>query len=392
MRITFICLLLAFLFSCSGPEDSGPAHFIKGSSLSANTPNSLRAIDHNQLVLEMSIDGEISRYNGSVFPGETWSIELALQNDTTHTIDLKWFALEHLLLHEYGEFYADSMNPEIELDLEFADEGTGNFDDDCDGISNLEELTLGTDAGPEDCTADVTMEGANTNSVYLVRNFLSFVDSGYRGEVTSLEQSINVREADLTRNMWFYSKMINDEPFDTATEMSMTLFYKDDLQKHVYFEIDKDTIGAVPALGSTCGALEPTGHYCQLPFNWETGRWYGLRLDLVDLNIWQASVFDHLTGEPTVIGKIEVIPELKWDKPRIGLSYNNAMAETIADCNASLPRIAMQARSAIANDVVIVKKSTITVSRCVDGGTGWRAGTKTQDDINTYTLSIGDGF
>jgi len=396
MRIVFVCAivtaLLATLSSCNDLEDNRAPHIIKNASLNANTPTSLRAIDRNLLVLDMNIDGEIRRYNGSDFPDDTWTITLDfLQPDSTHTIDLKWFAQEHLLLHEYGEFYADSTNPVIELDLEFADEGTGNFDDNCNRISNLEELKLGNDAGTGDCTPDVTMEGADSNSVYLVRNFLSFEDSGYRAEITNLEQSINVREADLTRNMWFYSKMLNDEPFDTATDMTMTLFYTDDLQKHVYFEIDKDTIGAVQELESTCGPLEPTGHYCQLPFNWETDRWYSLKLDLVDEDVWQASVFDHLTEEPTVIGKIEVIPELKWHKPRVGLSYN-AMAETFADCNESLPRIAMQARSAIANGVANVKKSSITVSRCVDGGVGWRAGTKTQGDINMYTLSIGDGF
>jgi len=51
----------------------------------------------------------------------------------------------------------------------------------------------------------------------------------------------------------------------------------------------------------------------------------------------------------------------------------------------------MQAKSAIANGVASVKKSGITVSKCVDAGLGWRAGTKTEGESDTYNLSIGDG-
>jgi len=395
MRNISICLILATLIanlsSCSDVEDPGAPRIIKGSSLSANTPVSLRAIERNQLVLDMSIDGETRRYNGSDFRDDVWSIELDLQNDTTHTIDLKWYALDHLLLHEYGEFFTDSTNPEIQLDLEFADEGTGNFDDDCDGISNLEELVLGTDAGAAGsgvCPADETLDGVD--SVYLVRNFFSFEQSGYRSRVTSLEQSINVRAAELSRKMWFWSRMTNDEPFETATEVYMSLAYSESLQKYVYFEIDNDTIGTFQELTSTCGPLGTTGHYCLLPFNWETDRWYTLKLELVDLDVWQASVIDQLTEETRLVGKIEVTPELEWHRPRTGLSYE-LMGEDLDDNNASYPRIAMQAKSANANGVLNVEASGLTVSGFVDGVVGWRAGTKSQDGINTYTLSIGDG-
>ena len=150
MRFIFICLLLATLSnlaSCSELEDSSAPSTIKDSYLRTNTPTSLRAIDPNQLVLDMTINGERRRYVGSDYPDDRWVIELKLYKDTTSVIDLKWLAFGHLLRHEYGEFYVDSNNTEIELDLEFADEGTGPFDDDCDGESNLNELNNGTDPG-----------------------------------------------------------------------------------------------------------------------------------------------------------------------------------------------------------------------------------------------------
>ena len=190
--------------------------------------------------------------------------------------------------------------------------------------------------------------------------------------------------------MQFSSIMINDESFIDATQVEMSLAYTNDLQKHVNFEIKKGAVGASEELMSTCGALEEKGHYCRLPFNWKTDHWYTLKLDLFDTDVWRASVFDHTTEQTTVVGKIEVVPELEWHQSRITLSYS-ADIDDIADCNESLPRIAMQAKSANANGVVNVKPSSITVSKCVDSGVGWRAGTKTRNSINTYTLSIGDG-
>jgi len=176
VRIICILVLVVYFSGCDALNNTRSLHITKGSSLNTTIPASLRAIGRDQLTLELSIDGESSRYDGRDFPDGPLLIELELQPDTTYTIDIKWFALEHLLLHEYGEFFTDSISPEIALDIEFADEGTGSFDDDCDGISNLEELMIGTDpglAGSGVCPSDDSL--LHPNLVYLVRNYLSFL-------------------------------------------------------------------------------------------------------------------------------------------------------------------------------------------------------------------------
>jgi len=349
----------------------------------------------------LAIDGNANTYLASDFPDGNWSIEQPLEADRQYAIDIRWFHGETLLLHEFGSFFTDADSPVVTLDLDFADSGTREFDNDCDGINNLKEISDGIDPGNNlgtSCPQDESL--ISPQAVYVVRNYLSFEQSGYSDDISSFEQPIRIRVDNTDRNVSYWMILSTDEPIEIATEATIQLSYQDDLGKYAYFEIN-ESVASQQGLTATCGTVDSNGRFCRIPLNWQADRWYTLKLERVGEDQWQASIVESESGDlihsgttdikQYDIGTITTLPGTRWNKPRFGLNYRGTI-ESFSTCENGLPRLAMQAENGNTNGVFDnLLPSSITISRCVDAGIGWRAGIREINGSRRYSLSVGDG-
>ncbi len=160
------CLALLFtaviLVACS-QEATTNAKF------PTNTPSMLRAINIELLSVDVQIDNTGPIYKGVRNEDGTWDVKLTISLDTNHNFVAKWFVMvgtdRLLVLEQRGFFYADStVTSGDPSETQTISSGEPQFDYDCDGMSNLEELMdLNTDPlGPSGCESTTTIEPTDT--------------------------------------------------------------------------------------------------------------------------------------------------------------------------------------------------------------------------------------
>jgi len=143
----FITLLIALTALCSGcAEKAGP-----GASVGTAKPAQLRTIDNSRLSLVVRIDNQAQEYAGELRPDGRWYVVLNIELDVTHNYLASWYGrvggTSVLLLEVRGEFYANSetLFAQASGDAEMTSSGAPQFDSDCDGASNLEEVNADDD-------------------------------------------------------------------------------------------------------------------------------------------------------------------------------------------------------------------------------------------------------
>jgi len=146
-------VISAFILSACSPETTTNLNYPASTLLKnpTNTPAELRAIDNGILSVDVQIDRTGPIYKGKQDENGNWTVDLNISLDTDHSFVAKWFAMVGTqripVLEQRGNFYADSNGTNADATITqsiSADEP--QFDLDCDGMSNLDELAdLNTD-------------------------------------------------------------------------------------------------------------------------------------------------------------------------------------------------------------------------------------------------------
>lgn len=141
-RICFYAGIVFALSACSAERDS-PADFATGQ------PIQLRMLDSNILSVVIQIDGTGPEYRGVQQSDGGWIVRLDVTLDAAHTFVASWYATidgnRLLVLEQRGNFFADQQTQTAVaiVDLEMSS-GDQRFDPDCDMLSNLQEVSAGS--------------------------------------------------------------------------------------------------------------------------------------------------------------------------------------------------------------------------------------------------------
>jgi len=359
------------------------------------TPALLRAIPISNLSVQISIDNVTKTYQGADFPDGIWQVNFDLEPNQTYDINIKWFALTHLLLEETGQIFTDPELQTITPELEFISAGFDRFDDDCDGQSNLDEIINGTspgDAGATDQTACADgSEGIVLPEIvapWINRQHTLFRLAGMTSRLTRYEQAIQITASNpnIASN---FGMSLHTDPSTAVNEFARVDFRYDSLQnKHIGFKISAaDDFRLSTADNAECSEYQDTGIECTIPFEWQEQQWYRLRIEAISDTSWQATVSDDTSGVSQEIATIETQSILDWSRAQNVLSYRQQIPSE--QCSLGLEPISMRYKQGVANAITVLGSDQILTSDCVKVGGGWSEGLRTIDDELVYTLTLG---
>lgn len=161
MQSPFILKLLELMYSCFRVLvfltfiSLNACHNASVESVKFNTPEILRNIPESELSVTVVIDDQPNPYQGVLRNDGLWVVYINVELNRVHTANVAWFALDQgnkiLVARQTSTFFA-AESGEAQLNDPLQTDGTAEFDIDCDGSSNLTELTLGTDpSSPQGC-------------------------------------------------------------------------------------------------------------------------------------------------------------------------------------------------------------------------------------------------
>jgi len=145
-----LCLIFFVLNGCQVEESVRPVAF--------QTPNLLRVIPAENLSVTVLIGSQTTPYQGRQRDDGAWEVSIIVELDREHTASVSWYGLYEreavLIAKQTGTFYASSSTGQANLTGPMITSGTREFDIDCDGISNYEELSASGDPSDGVCPVD----------------------------------------------------------------------------------------------------------------------------------------------------------------------------------------------------------------------------------------------
>jgi len=391
-----VALAMLALIACDGSDK--PISYIDG-MVRTDTPVFVTAADPvDELNARVTLGGQQTTYYARDYPNGEWVIDAALAENREHYIAVSWYSAEHLLMEQSGSFYIDGDNPEILLDLDFVTAGPDRFDDDCDQISNLDELKAGTNPGPVQgsCNEPIAIpDPAETEGVWISHEYKSF--GNYTDKVNGIAQEIQLRKTDPQLATYYGVKVgsegdiIQADGSVTTAEVNMHLVNKPtDTNLARFFVNYAESV--IAADGANCRD-NGSGFLCIIPFNSIPNRWYELQLNEIAGGLWQGSVVDVKTGASTLIATMEMPSQTKWKRHAIAMGYSDRI--TAAQCSQTLSKSTLRYTEAVINNTFTIPFKRVIVSDCLTIGNSWTGhaysyGTRTKDgETSLRTLSIG---
>jgi len=326
MRILFLTILFLSIVStaCDSGTHNRSVEIQSDNSklqISTATPVLMRSIPITGLFLSVQIDDNEPTYPRANDAGE-WKIELNLIPERKHDLTIKWFAdsvfIDEisqidfqllgerggvLLLEEFGQFVTPSTGATITPELDYLSAGRPEFDIDCDGYSNLEEVNNGTSLAIAEgltktaCSDEVMpIELTEEERVWIYR--LHDTDSADENSarITKIVQTMQVNSASFVGNLAYITNA-RTELFDADTNVSQThaawfsFRHRGNEPRFMEFAMYPST-GVLESDidGQFCKDLmaEPAGLMCTLPYDWQEDRWYTLTIEETTPTTWRA--------------------------------------------------------------------------------------------------------
>ena len=396
-------VVLASILILYGCDNSDTDYQIGKGVLSASTPGNLRAIENESLVAEITIDDNKTTYFGRDFPDGQWRINLDVVADRTYAIEIRWLANQLLLMEERGTFYTDSQAPVITPDLDVATAGGDRFDADCDGVTNLDEISLGSDPGSATqipCQETPTLDDPTAQLLpWLAFNFLTYEFSGVTAPVVSIRHQMQIRQTSASERTYYGMVVQSDETYlqsdgSQASARASLQIVDSPLGEDVAIFFVTEAVGAVAS--SASGRCEEmgnrNGYLCSMPSSVSPNRWYDLSIVQVSPSQWQGRVTDNETGNSYLIATMEMPPDSTWGAHAIDMGFGDMIPA--GSCIEGFDRISVRYKDTVINDNFDISSSNVVVSPCLDltmraNGSGWTAGSKILAGENQNYLSIG---
>lgn len=366
----------------------------------AQTPALLRSIPISDLSLAITINNITKTFRASDFPDGLWQVDFDLQANQTYDLTLEWFTLTHLLLEETGQIFTDPDQQIITPELEFTSAGFDRFDDDCDGLSNLDEIRNGTsltDAAQSaqsacsDAADDIVLE--EVVFPWVLRQHGLFRSEEITSRVTSYQQSIQITSVSPSYATNYGFSLHNEPVADQENTIGRVNFIADSLRgKQLKFEITQATDFQLPAESNAeCSAYDndigTSAIGCNIAFEWQERQWYTVSIEQVSATGWKAVVVDDTSGESQEIATIETYSDIDWSRSQNDLSHR---IEIVSEqCRIGLAPVSMRYKLGLANGIQILDSLRTVSSDCVIAGGGWSEGIRTLDDELVYSLTLG---
>lgn len=383
-------------------QSSGTKH-----QLTTDTPALMRSIPVTALSLAVKINEIETRYQNSNNADGTWSIELDLLPNQEYGLEVSWYSSEFLLLEEFGRFTTPATGTTIEPVLDYRSAGRPEFDVDCDGISNLEEVSNGTSLTIAEglsmsaCSEDVVpVVFSDMERAWIFREYdsIEINESTEANETsprfTKLDQTIQIDTSNTASNIGFITNLVNNN-FNPATGETIRnaawLSFRQRFDEPKFMEFAMD-----PAIeivesdipGQFCKPLasDATGIMCTVPYEWQENRWYTMTIEETTPTTWRAQVLDLETQVTQPIATFTTPGNLLWTQFSTGLI--DYVEYTGVDCMSGLPASRITFKPAVVNNVPS-GSTGLNLSSCVKGGAGWSEGLRTVQDALEYKLTLG---
>ena len=388
--ITALVLMLV-LIGC----DSSNTTPTTAPKLTSQTPAVLRTIPISNLSVEVSIDDVTKTLQGVDFPEGLWQIEFDLKPGQTYDLLVQWFSLTHFLLEETGQIFTDPEQPTITPELEFISAGFDRFDDDCDGLSNLDEIRRGTDPNAmtdttQSACSDVaeSIELPETVYPWIIRQHGLFRSEEVVLPVTRYEQRIKVTESNPNIDTNFGIGLRTDPETGVEALARVDLRTASARGKQIRFEISPaNAVQTLETGDASCAVHNTTGFACIVPYEWRDQQWYSVSIEQQSATSWKAMVREEPAGVWQDIATIESQPDIDWYRAQNVISYPTEILSE--QCRLGLVPFSMQYKPGIANDVTVLNSTQIVSSDCVKAGGGWSEGIRTIDSELVYSLTLG---
>ena len=394
--ISGILLMLA-LIACDSRDalDSRDTQTLTGPKLTTQTPGVLRNIPISNLSVEVTVDNVTKTYQGTDFPDGQWLIEFDLQPGQTYDIVVQWFSLTHLVLEETGQIFADPEQLTMTPDLEFISAGYDRFDDDCDGLSNLDEIRSGTDPNvatgtTESACSDISEGIVLTENVYpwVLRQHSLFRSEDIALPITRYEQSIQVTESNPNIDANFGMSLHTERSTGVDVLARVDLRFNSSRGKEIKFEISPADVSQTLTAGTAeCAEQNSNGFACTIPYEWQEQQWYSVSIEQQSESSWKAMVREDPSGAWQEIATIESAPNIEWYRAQNVISYRLQIPSE--QCRLGLAPLSMQYKQGVANNVSVLNTTQIVSSNCVKAGGGWSEGIRTIDNELVYSLTLG---
>jgi len=403
-RVMAALVLTSVLFCCnSGNDAQSSAIHNDGTTqkLTTLTPSLLRSIPLDQLMLTIKINDVQTPYSGMATSDGQWSIGVELEPSQEYDLLVQWYATEHLLLEEFGTFTTPATSAPIKPQLDYRSAGRAEFDTDCDGFSNLEEIIYDTSltvAQGSTSAACIETEALaalmDTERVFAFREFESIAADESRQRFTSLEQSFQINTTNRSSNIGFITNLVAN-PVDATTSKSNRiagwLSFRQRVDGTRFMEFAMFPASGIEESdieGQFCKLLMsvPAGWMCTVPYSWQENRWYTISIDETTPTTWSALVRDQETQTDQQIATIITPDGLNWTELSTGIIDYIDYPSTA--CTDGLPASSLTFKSAIVNDTPVETIRSIT-SNCVKAGAGWSEGIRTVQGALEYKITLG---
>jgi len=382
--------------------DTNTENTVTSSVGTTSTPSMLRAIPMNELTAVVTLDGNDTRYYGRDYPDNNWIIYLNIETKTEYPIGIQWFAdNDVLLMSQEGTVIAFNTTITATPNLISITEGAG-FDYDCDGVSNLEEVTLGTDPGQEGDTVclfesdpvDVVAPSAvitpttldSAQLPVLRQHYDLFANTTLTSRVTRFSQPISIQKTNHRRRAAYRISLL-----DVSSSISISIDLLDDPnfgRFARFFNNNLDTdVSLLPYSAADASCFET---HCSIPMDWQENHWYELIFeeDTADSTQLRASILDTETQAVTQLGSFVIPANTVWTRPTVVLFYHEQVA--VSDCVAGLLPVTLHYRHGEVNNSLTLQRPVVTLpTDCISFGSGASTSTITGSPtgiIQTLTL------
>jgi len=406
MRAHFLSILLAsiLLTACDSYIDTQRVEIQSSDTehkLTTAIPTALRNIPVTALSVSVKVNENESRHQGTDSSDGQWLIEVELVPNQEYELVVKWFSSEFLLLEEFGRFTTPATGSTITPELDYRSAGLPEFDADCDGYSNLEEikngtsLTIAENSTTSACSENgMSVELSDAERAFIFRLHDSVEANETLPRLTSFAQSIQINAVSPSANIAFIANL-RSSLYESATGESLvnagwlSFRQQPDAPRFLEFAIYPAT-GYVESDidGQFCKSLmsEPAGLMCTVPYGWQEDRWYTISIEETSPTSWRAQVRDQETQITQQIATFNTPEGLIWAELSTGMI--DYIDYTQMECMSGLPASRMTYKSAVVNNAP-VGTTRLQPSDCVIGGAGWSEGFRSVQDSLEYKLTMG---
>jgi len=148
LKLSLLCALLLFIFFGLAACEIDPVDTASAEPTTFSTPALLRSIPGNTLSVTVAIDDQPTLYQGTRGDDGSWFVKINVEPNREHTATVSWYSLNNgqkiLVARQTSTFFAEESGMSS-LGGVLQTDGATEFDNNCNGVSNFNEIMQGTD-------------------------------------------------------------------------------------------------------------------------------------------------------------------------------------------------------------------------------------------------------